>query len=112
MIVARRVLLGHAREFVETHLRDVVSWDQVRHDNPEPLPKDERGRRSLLGKFRERVVLRFGSFMLDVKSPNDEPPLGWVSLYRGDDLEAEGPLDAAIWANIGSKIRERCGHGR
>lgn len=110
MITARRVLLAQAREFVEQHLRGVVSWDQVQQDRPETAPTIGR-RRNPMGKFRERAVLRFGPYTLDVRSPDDNPPLGRVALEQDGAVLAEGPLDAAVWAAMGSKIKERCGHG-
>lgn len=112
MIQARRALLSHARGMFETHLPGVFSWDAVNLDAPEPLPKLPNGRRNPIGKYAERVSMSFGDdFKLLVQSPEDDPPLGWVKLYHHGKVEAEGPLDAVVWANIGSAIRQRCGYG-
>lgn len=108
MIDARQRLLGNARALFETEICGIYSWDDVRHHEPEPAPPLENGRRNPLGKHKERVVLGFGQFRLEVSSPEESPPLGKIELYGGDELCAQGPLDASVWARVGSAIKERC----
>lgn len=108
MIEARRRLVGLARGMFESHLRGLVSWDTVKIDEAEKAPIAPGERVNKLGKHRERVTVRFGDgFVLDVRSPEDAPPLGHVELICGDQLCEQGPLDAAVWNRIGGLIREQ-----
>lgn len=108
MIDARRRLLGNARALFETEICGIYSWDDVRHHAAEPAEPLPNGRRNPLGKHRERVVLEFGEFRLEVSSPEEVPPLGKIELYGDGKLCAQGPLDANVWARVGSAIKERC----
>jgi hypothetical protein len=107
MIDARQRLLGNARGLFETELRGVFSWDEVQHHVAEPAEPLPNGRRNPLGKHKERVVLEFGRFRLEVSSPEEVPPLGKIELYSDGELRAQGPLDANVWARVGSVIKER-----
>ena len=111
-IKARKNLLSHARQFFETELCELFRWDQVKHHAPEPAPRTELGRRNPIGYHLERVAMSFGPFVLRIQSPEDEPPLGWITLYCESAKVAEGPPDPLIWKHIGSEIKTRCGDGR
>lgn len=108
MIDARQRLLGNARALFETEICGLYSWDEVQHHEPEPAELGPMGRRNPLGKHKERVVLGFGQFRLEVSSPEEVPPLGKIELYGDGKLCAQGPLDAIVWARVGSAIKERC----
>lgn len=107
MIHARQCLISAARGLFETEICGLYSWDQVRHHAAEPSAPLENGRRNPLGKHKERVVLEFGEFRLVVSSSEEEPPLGKIELYSDGELCAQGPLDANVWARVGSAIKER-----
>lgn len=109
MIAARKRLMTAAREFFERDLCGVVSWDQVAHHMPEQAARDERGRRNPLGKHRECIAMTFrDDFELRVASSEEAPPLGQIRLFERGELRAEGPIDAAVWADVGRAIKERC----
>lgn len=109
LVNARRALIAQAREAIDLHAFGAVRWDEIRQDNPEPLMMPD-GRPDPVRK-RERVILRFGEFVIDIASSEEAPPLGRVKLYKGEAVCVDGVLDAKVWARVGSTIRES-GNGR
>ena len=111
MIPARRRLVGAAREFFDREVGSLFDWDRVAFDAAEPMPPLENGRKSPLGKYRERVVMRFGDFVLDVCSSEVTPPLGKIKLFSRERLALEGPLESTVWKQAGHFIKEQCDGG-
>jgi len=107
VIRARQRLLGQAREFFDS-LGGLYSWDEVTHHEAEDAPNMPNGKRNPLGKFREKVVMSFGEFQLELMSPEEEPPLGRINLYVDNEVQAGGPLDSQVWARVRETIKERC----
>lgn len=107
MIEARRSLVGLTRDFVTRELSSVYSWDELVFDTPDPMPRREDGRRSLLGKFRERIMVRFDRYALEVRSSADDPPLGSVKLFDREKVAVRGPIDARTWSEVGAYLREK-----
>lgn len=110
MISARQRLVGVAREFFEREIPGLFSWDRVAFDAAEPLERDRHGRRNPLGRDREFVRMRFGDYVLEVYSSEDNPPLGRVVLQYDGVARVSGPIDAAVWVQCGNFIKEN-GHG-
>lgn len=116
MISSRRNLLGHVRGFFERELAHCCNWDSVKVAPPIAAPDkiEINGRlRRNPQKFLEQVRVEFldGRFSIEVKSPAEEGPLGWIRAYHGTGLIGEGVLDVSTWARIGAAVRENF-HGR
>lgn len=113
MIQVRRRLLGSVRDFMAHELGGFFPWDRVEIDPEQEKSERYRGR----PQYRENATVRFGKgkfgdgFTIEVSSPEEDGPLGWIKAYHDGDLLAEGPPDRKIWANIGAAIKERC-HGK
>jgi len=106
---ARYALSRHLPVFFETELRGVYRFDEITVLPPEDAPRPEGMsplRRPPYGKYRELVSARFGSYDLEVYSPNERPPLGEVVL-KYPDGEISGPLDQVTWQRLGTFIRNR-----
>lgn len=101
--------MSAARGFFEREIPGIYSWDDVEKRPAEPSdPDPETGKVNPREKFKERVVLVFDEFRLEVDTCQQVPPLGSVKLFTDNELRADGPLDVSTWAKIGSAIRERC----
>lgn len=108
MISARQALCSFARQFFETEIPGIYSWRDVEVGNPEPSDPEPTGRKNRLGKFKERVVLSFDEFRMELESTECKPPLGRVQLFVNDTLSAEGSLDASTMVKVGDVIKECC----
>lgn len=119
MIRAHAALTRQAQEqLFKRHLLGIYRWDDVvfapkeKNDKPE-IVVTPRGRRRRTeraeGKFRAIVQMQFpgrdGIWLLDIESPNEHPPLGWIVL-EGPDI-IEGPLDSATWDRVGEFIKKK-----
>lgn len=113
MIRARAALTRQAQDFFHTYLVGLYGWDEVKFRPPEknerPTPEmTARGRRRRPerpeGKFHALVEMEFGIWRLTIEGPNEHPPVGWLTLEAGEQIE--GPLDAATWRRFGQYIKE------
>lgn len=122
MISARQRLIGQARDALAIEAPG-LSWDRVVGgedgtglDKPELAPDvpRERGgglRSNPLGKYKERVVLRFDGHVLEIESTEQAPPLGRITLSRRGEMVVDGPIDAAVWAKVGREINRSLSYG-
>jgi hypothetical protein len=95
-------LARHIREFFETELLGVVRLGDVVWRELEKADK-KPGQRQL---HKERLVVDFMQFALEVNSTAEQPPLGGVKLFNKLSGETvEGPLDVATWSRVGSYIK-------
>lgn len=106
---ARFGLSRHLQVFFETELCGLYRFDEIQILPAEDAPRPEGWsvlRRAPFGKYRELITIRFAMYELSVASPNENPPLGEITLIHPDG-EERGPLDHATWKRIGAFIRER-----
>lgn len=106
MINARVCLFGTLRSFVEQNLCGLVTWKDMTIDPALPTEKVAHGRRNPFGKFKEIVTVRFGDYTLTARSPDADPPLGWLKLEYDHGCE-QGPLDQSVLDMMGKFIRSR-----
>lgn len=109
--------MTNTRAFFETELSGLFSWDSVMLHQPEKLPDLPSGRRNPEGKHQPLLKMRFGAFLLEVRSPAYEPdpaagekpePLGLIRIEDTRTSEiCQGPLDHEIWRRAGQFIKER-----
>lgn len=112
MIRPLAALTRQAQDFFHTHLVGIYAWDDVSFSPPEKTDKpvpfiNHRGRRVRPelpeGKFHAVVEMEFGIWRLTIEGPNEQPPLGWLTLEAHEKLE--GPLDAATWKKFAEHIK-------
>lgn len=114
MIRARAALTRQAQDFFHAHLVGLYRWDDVTFKPAEKVEKPEpvitaRGRRRRPerpeGKFLDLVEMEFGIWRLTIAGPNEHPPIGWILLEAGEEIE--GPLDPATWQRLGAHIKQK-----
>lgn len=89
----------------ETHLRGLFAPTEVVFHPAEAVDIVPGRSRRPFGKFKEVVSVRFGSFDLTLKSANEMPPLGCISLVGpGGEVEEES-LDTLAFDRIGKTIK-------
>jgi len=116
--------MRQAREFFRAELTGLYSFDEApaefsgdrsRHvrvvDEPQEISAKDR-RELGVGRWRETVRLVFGPWEIFIRSTNDAPPLGEVSLIDAGDVSGRkplvsGPLDPLTWTKIGTWIKSR-----
>lgn len=109
MVRSRRALLRTVQQFFELELVGLYRWGSGTEIMPAE-PNTERDpdrplRTRTFGKDREAVTVRFGTYTLLVRSPNDDPPLGGVTLHTGEST-IDGPLDSETWKRAGELVRQ------
>lgn len=121
MIQAQSRLIGQLRSFVEGRLCGVGEWNDVRvadsapSDRPKRIERGGDWRERQTGRWKELAVISFGQYEIEIRSPDEHPPLGWLDLRVEGITVSSGPLDHAIWENFAAYIIEngmRKDHGQ
>lgn len=104
MLSSRALLIRQLQQFFELHLVGLYRWPGSELRAPEKQEK-VRGRRQL---DKEMVVVDFDGYSLLIKSPDDSPPLGEITLFdTRNGSSVKGILDEATWVRIADYIKEK-----
>lgn len=105
----RRALVSQARQFVETQLVGLYSWNDAALREAIPLPpiNPETQRPNPHNAKRELIEVDLGAYTLRVYSSEECPPVGAIELeHDGEAIEA-GRIDSQTWERFGKIIRKR-----
>ncbi len=122
MMNERRALYRQLQHYFESQLFGLYRWHEVRHRPPEKvqIERDERGRKvneTSLGQLVEQAVIDFDGYTLMIKSANESPPQGQITLMNSDPagtmFEAvSGTISPATWNEVTEVLRRNLDRGK